>query len=361
MYFVSGRLPRVALTLSVLLGTASVAAHAGEVRYAGHGHAESPSWSLDGTHVAYEVNNFAGTVDMYVSQVQLAIAKDGKKVSLPGGSSAFGQGGSVVINPTWHPQGLVVFEGSNQGGNMRLYYVEPTSSAASEMVKTSEIPGDLTFPSISADGSTMAFIADATGNGDIRTRDTSTAKIGQLTNSDYSEMFPQYSSDGKSVVFSRKRNNTEDIFVMPAIGGEAELAVGGGGDQTRPQYVAGGGIVYFDNGRGQDLWDLAIVSGPGGDKRTIGKGVRLPTRARPSVSPDGQWVAYAHSDTKMSSKVMLSRVDGSKTVEVPTKFEACGDPAIGVQGKRVLLAYTALPTAGADWRFLYVEDITDLL
>ncbi len=360
MRFHYGRLTGAALVSFSLLGAVSTSAQAGEVRFAGEGHAESPSWSLDGGHIAFEVNNLAGTVDMYVSAVQGAIAKDGKKVSLPGGSSAFGQSGSVVINPTWHPQGVVVFEGSNQGGNMRLYYVETTSSSANEMVKTSEIPGDLTFPSITTDGNTMTFIADATGNGDIRTRETS-GKLGQLTNSSHSEMFPQYSSDGNTVVFSRKRNNTEDIFVLPAIGGEPELAVGGSGDQTRPQYAAGGAIVYFDNGRGQDMWDLGVVSSAGGDKKTLAKGIRLPTRARPSVSPDGKYVAYTFNDPTKSSKVMLSAVDGSKTIEIDTTFEACGDPAIGVQGGRTLLAYTALPNAGADWRFLYVEDITDKL
>jgi Tol biopolymer transport system component len=360
MHFDSGRLSGVIMALTALLGAASSSAFAGEVRFDGEGHAESPSWSLNGKHIAFEVNNFAGTVDMYISSVAGAIAKDGKKVSLPGGSSAFGQSGSVVINPTWHPDGVVVFEGSNQGGNMRLYYVDTTSSSASEMVKTSEIPGDLTFPSITTDGRTMSFIADATGNGDIRTRDSS-GTLGQLTNSSHAEMFPEFSSDGSTVVFSRKRNNTEDIFVMPASGGEGELAVGGSGDQTRPNYAANGAIVYFDNGRGQDLWDLGVVSSAGGDKKTLAKGIRLPTRARPAVTPDGQWVAYTHSDPTKSSKVMVTKIDGSKTVEIATEFAACGDPALGVQGGRTMLAYTALRNAGADWRVLYVEDITDQL
>jgi len=59
--------------------------------------------------------------------------------------------------------------------------------------------------------------------------------------------------------------------------------------------------------------------------------------------------------------VMVAAVDGSKTVEITTDFTACGEPAMGQQGGRMLLAFTALPSSGSDWRFLSVRDISDKL
>lgn len=344
------------------LGLAATDAAAGPVRFTGEGHAYHPMWSLDGKYVAFEVNRYAGDIDLFVSEVNGAIANPGTKVTLPGGSNPFGGSGQVVVNPIWHPQGVAVFEGSNQGGQFRLYYHQPGGGAAAEMISTTDLPGNLTFPAVAPDGTSLAFISNATGNGDIRTRDTATGKLGKVGDTTPgAEMFPQFDATGKKVLFTRKHNNTEDVFEVPVIGGAATAVAGGGGDQTRPTYAADGRILYFDSGRGEDSWDLVTIDGPGGTKKTLAKDVRLPLRARPAISPNGKWVAYTHNDPALAQKVMLSTVDGARTVEVPTDFTACGEPAIGMQGGRVLLAYTALPSKGADWRFLYVEDLTDRL
>jgi hypothetical protein len=67
------------------------------------------------------------------------------------------------------------------------------------------------------------------------------------------------------------------------------------------------------------------------------------------------------SDPSMDNIVQLTKVDGSTTVKVTTTFKACGEPALTVQNGRTLLAYTYLPQSGADWRHLFVEDVTDTL
>ena len=87
----------------------------------------------------------------------------------------------------------------------------------------------------------------------------------------------------------------------------------------------------------------------------------MPLRSRPAVTPNGQWVAYAFDDPTASNKIVISKVDGSKSVDIGTTFTACGEPALTVQNGRTLLAFTALPNSGADWRFLYVMDVTDRL
>jgi len=339
--------------LAGLVATAS----AGEVRYTGEGHAYNPVWSLDGTHLAFEVNNYGDRSDLHISLVLGEIAKDASKVSLPGGGGPFG-GSQVVVNPAWHPQGIVVFEGSNTGGQFRLYYYQPGGGAASEMIPTQDVPGDITFPTINPKGTQMTFVADQTGNGDIYIRDTNTGKVTIALSTDVAEMFPQFDSTGSKILFTRKQNNTEDIFELTVSTGVESSVIGGNNDQTRPNYV-NGGVVYFDNSRDSQEWDVKMVSG--GNSRTLAKSVRLPLRARPAVSPDGDWVAYGFEDPTKSNSIMLSRVDGSKNVEIKTPHNACGEPAITVQKGKTLLAYSALPNSGADYRKLFVMDITDKL
>ena len=59
---------------------------------------------------------------------------------------------------------------------------------------------------------------------------------------------------------------------------------------------------------------------------------------------------------------MLTKFDGSKTVEIKSDFASrCYEPAITVQNGRAYLAYTYITNKDADWRHLFVIDVTDQL
>lgn len=350
------------LALACLLGMALPhSVEAGKVRFGGDGeasaHAYNPVWSLDGRYLAFESNRYTGDVDLYVTETSGEIARTPTRISLPGGSNPFGGSGQVVANAAWHPQ-VVVFEGSNQGGIYRLYYYQPGGGAASELITTTEIGGNLTFPSLARDGSAALFVSSSSGNGDIYMRDTDSSRITQITRTDGSESFPMFSADKSKVLFSRKNRNSEAIFQLDLRSNEESIVVSANGDQTRPAYAANGQVVYFTSERGEDLWDLAAIGADGSGKRTLGRNVRLPLRSRPALDPAGQWVAYGSNDPEHEGGITLVAVDGSRTVEIRTEFKACAEPALTRQGDKLLLAFTALPASGSDWRFLYVMDIT---
>ena len=92
---------------------------------------------------------------------------------------------------------------------------------------------------------------------------------------------------------------------------------------------------------------------------TIARNVRLPLRAQPSLSADGQWVAYGVSDPEQSHKIFVTRVDGGQTIRIDTGLVAAGEPALTTNGGQTYLAFTALPKAGADWRQLHTVNITN--
>ncbi len=353
-------------SLQLIMGIAMalpLVASAGEVRFSPEdGHAYNPVWSADGKYVAFEVNRYdGGSIDLFISQVSGAIAKDAVKVSLPGGSSKFGASGQVVSNPTWHPSGMSVFEGSNQGGMYRLYIYAPGGASATELLNTTQAPGNLTFPAISTDGNLLAFVSSQSGNGDLRAWNRGTNKVGQLSSSDSTESFPEYSADSKRMLFTRQQNFTQDIFELDLATNTEKSIVSGNGDQTRATYSANGSVVYFTSERGTDQWDIAMVDKAGGNKKILGKDVRLPLRQRPALTPDGQWAAWVSADPTKDSKIVMAKLDGTKTVEIATEYKGCGEPALTLQNGRVLLAFTFLPASGADWRHLFVMDVTDKL
>jgi hypothetical protein len=142
--------------------------------------------------------------------------------------------------------------------------------------------------------------------GDIYIRDSGTGEVTQLSNTAETESSPMLSADAKTVVFSRKQDGTEDVFEL-VIGSQVVTAVASGsGDQTRPIYADRGAIVYFDGARGEGMWDLAMVPSSGVKPLTLARDVRLPTRSRPALSPDGKWVAYGLSDPTKDDAIYLS-------------------------------------------------------
>jgi TolB protein len=349
-----------AVVAGLLVSTAT--ASAGPVRFEGEGHAETPAWSLDGKYLAFEVNRLAGTIEMFISEVQGDVAGQSRVLKLPGSSGPYGgDSGSVATNATFHPDGIMLFEGSSNTGDYRIFYSKVTGSSPQQFIGTDQLSGKLTFPSLSSDGSQLAFIGSATGAGDLYVRSSADYKITQLTSTSLTELSPLLSADGKRVVYSVRENGAQDLFEMSVSGGSPTMVASGTGDQTRPVYAAGGGVVYFDGARGEGTWDLAMVPSVGGKPVTLARDVVLPTRARPCVTPDGKWVAFAHADPSRDDKIFLVSIDGNTTKEIPTGMKGAGDPAITVKGGRTLLAFTALPADKADWRTLMVMDITDKL
>jgi Tol biopolymer transport system component len=345
------------MTMSLLLGLA-LTASAAEVSVSQAGHASNPSWSPDGGWLAFEVNNYGGNIDLFLVEVSNGNPMGTpQKINIPGSSSSFSSGGSVVAAPSWHPRGIVIFEGSNAGNDNRLYQQTPEGAAAGQLLTSGQIGGDLSWPAVSADGKHVAFVSDISGSGDIYYWDRASNQVVQAVESPYSEMAPRYNADGTRLVYSRKNRGSQDLFTWD--GTQSTPLVGGNGDQTRPVW-AGDSVVFFSNERGDDHWDIAISSGVG-EKKTIARDVRLPQRATPAISPDGRWVAYGVEDPANSGKIMFTRVDGSSTVSLATGVVACGEPALIEAGGRIFLAYTALPSKGADWRQLHIEDVTSLL
>jgi Tol biopolymer transport system component len=340
--------------LGALLAAAR-AVHAAPIEVGAPGHAYNPTWSPDGRWLALELDPFEGSIDLYVVGVDGTRATAApRRVALPGSSSAFSTQASIAASPSWHPSGMLVFEGSNAGGTMRLYAWSPARPQATELLPVTKIAGDLSWPSVSADGTKVVFVSDATGNGDLYLWSQATNEVRALVGSTFSEMAPRFDRTAGRVAFSRKNLGGEDLFVAEASASSAWA--GGNGDQTRPVW-AGDSMVYSTNERGADHWDIAIASGPK-TRRIVARDVRLPLRASPALSPDGKWVAYGVEDPKRSNRIVLAALDGSRVVEVPTDLVACGEPAIGRSGDKLVLAYTALPHDGADWRQLQLVDVT---
>jgi Tol biopolymer transport system component len=347
---------RILGLFSVLVGFSAV--QAAEISTQSSGHAQNPVWSPEGEWLAYEVNNLSTSVDLFLVKIEGGMGSQGRQLRIPGASRSFGGGGTVVAAPVWtaKPSTMLFFEGSNAGGSLRIYYAMPGSASPVELISTATAKGNLSAPTISPNGKRFAFVADATGNGDILVWELGGTNPPALAaNTPASENFPALDASGERLAFSRKGNG-EDLFFWMADGRTGTLS-NASGDQSRPRW-AGDQVVYFSSQRGEGHWDVMVVDGDGGTPRTLTQDVRLPVRASPAVTPDGRYVVAVSSDPAQGDKIRLVAVDGSGTTEIPTGLVACGEPAVVESNGRLWLAFTALPAAGSDWRGLHVLDIT---
>ena len=345
------------LSAALMVGLASAA----EVTTKDTGHVQNPVWSPDGQWLAFEINNMSNSVELWLVKVQGTNPASPTELKIPGASGTFGTGGYLAASPTWasKPSLMLIFEGSNPGGTMRLYYATPGAGAPNELIQASQMSGNLNAPSMSASGERFAFVSDSSGNGDIYVWEIQSGDMEVTFNTAQSEHFPAWNDAGDTLALSRKNNGTEDLFTWThGVPGVKPLK-GGNGDQTRPVWV-GDQVAYFTSERGEGLWDIAVTDA-GGKRTVVARNVRLPVRSAPAISPDGQWVAYGTMTAEQDDRVLLTRLDGSKTVEIKTEHKACGEPSLIEAGGRTLLAYTGLPDEGSDWRRLHIVDVTGQL
>ena len=347
---------RFPLFLSALLSIGT--AGAVEVSTQGSGHVQNPVWSPDGDWLAYEVNNLSTSVELWLVKVDGGMGSQGRQLRIPGASRSFGGGGTVVAAPVWttKPSTMLFFEGSNAGGSLRIYYAMPGSASPAELISSAVVKGNLSAPTISPNGKRFSFVADATGRGDILVWELGGSNPPAVAaNTPASENFPALDANGDRLAFSRKGNG-EDLFYWNPDGQTGSLSEASG-DQSRPRWV-GDDVVYFSSERGEGHWDVMVVNGAGGTPRTLSRDVRLPVRAAPAVTPDGRSVVVVSSDPAEGDKIRIVALDGTGTTEIPTGLVACGEPSVTEANGRTWLAFTALPSAGADWRGLHVVDIT---
>ena len=111
------------------------------------------------------------------------------------------------------------------------------------MLNAQETPRWLRHSAISPDGKTIAFAYQ----GDIFTVNASGGQARQITSSPYYESDPLWSADGKQLIFSSFRDNSKDIWAVPATGGTPKQLTTYTGAETPLAVLPDGNVIYSAN------------------------------------------------------------------------------------------------------------------
>jgi Tol biopolymer transport system component len=224
----------------------------------------SPTWGSDGRKIFY-VSNRGGSMDLW----QQAVA---------GAERAVG-------NPLAVTQGLGIRNAAFSSDGKRLAYTrggrvanvwrvpilpDRPATWADAMPVTSE-HANTEYIDVSPDGMSLALSSDRRGNNDIWVLPAAGGEMTPLTTDPTPDWQPRWSPDGREIAFYAFRSGNRDIWVMPSRGGPARQLTSHPAQDSDPVWSPDGRTIAFYSQRtgGVGNW---IVDAKGGDSRFVAAG-----------------------------------------------------------------------------------------
>lgn len=205
----------------------------------------SPSWSPDGSHLAYvsfETGHAAVFVQsLYTNQRKLV-------ADFRGSNSA----------PAWSPDGQHLAVVLTRDGSSQIYMMRPDGSDVHRITFSDGID---TEPNFSPDGQFLLFTSDRGGSAQIYRMPVEGGAAQRLTFGGGTSYSPRHSPDGKSFVFTHLTAGQFFISAQDFATGQM-VTLTEGGWEKKPSYAPNGKIILFaSEARGRGI--LATVSSDG--------------------------------------------------------------------------------------------------
>lgn len=208
----------------------------------------SPSWSPDGSKVAYVSFEQRKPV-IYVQD----LVTGGRRVIVneKGSNSA----------PSWSPDGKSLTVALSKDGHTQVYSVGADGSGLRRLSNSNGID---TEPQYSADGQSIYFTSDRSGGPQIYKMSASGGNATRVTFSGAYNISPRVSSDGKTLAWISQRDGFSLYAMNLASGQELRLAEGA----SEPSFSPNGKYIMYATKNGGRT-SLAVVSVDGRVKQRL--------------------------------------------------------------------------------------------
>jgi Tol biopolymer transport system component len=213
--------------------------------------ARSPSWSPDGSHLAFVTQSAASepagvwvmptaqyaapvlvateskrrastcswsqsriAYSVFVQQIPIRLSHIYVVPSGGGASAPIVEDPSRNGSPSWSPDGTRITFSSTRSGNYDIWVTAADGTGLTQLTFAS---ADDIEPDWSPDGTRIAFSSARSGNYDIWVMSSSGEILGQLDTNSADEFGPSWSPDGQEVSFTSNRNGLEDIWIVSSV------------------------------------------------------------------------------------------------------------------------------------------------
>jgi Tol biopolymer transport system component len=268
-------------------------------------HASQPTWSPDGTRIAFSAS--------YVPPV----------------------GGETLNDEIW----LIDVDGTDP---VRLT-VDPARG-----------PDD-TWPTWSPDGTQIAFVSDRDGNEEIYRIGVDGTGLVRLTATTATDLAPSWSPDGERLLFV-----SDGLLLSMRVDGSDVRRLGPWWSAGAPAWSPDGSSVALStrqSGRSEEIW---IASADGLSYRRLTDNARTTDDEDPVWSPDGRKLAFVSDrDNGNSGTVYTMRADGSHPVRLAANIShgprsVSWSPFLGPDAARI----TILNPAGGESLWHTTKSVT---
>jgi Tol biopolymer transport system component len=204
--------------------------------------------------------------------------------------------------------GTLVFGSSpfRVGSSQQLMWLDRQGRVISEV----GTPGLFKGIDLAVDGNRLAFHRDEGQGGDIWIMDLSRGTSERLTLDGPAAHTgsPQWSPDGKEILFSRHRAGRWSLWRKTADGVGTEAKLMESDELITPMAWSPDGRFVYQKGSStqSDLWVLPTAGPPHVLQQAPG------TDSHGQVSPDGRWIAYGSSETRRPEVYIRSFPDGAR-------------------------------------------------
>jgi len=223
------------------------------------------------------VSERAGPDELY------AIESDGS------GVARMGDGTASDLTPSWSADGSRVAFASNRGaaGNYEIYAMNRDGTGAHVITSAG---GFNWFPAWSPDGSRIAFESARDGFLAIYVVDADGTGLTRLTSDSAGDEHPSWSPDGSRIAFAGARGRTAQIYTMAPDGSDAHALTRSADPATAPVYSPDGSRIAYVVVPGSGNARLHVMAADGTGDVTVTDGTDFSTF--PSWSPDGRKLAF---------------------------------------------------------------------
>ena len=194
-----------------------------------------------------------------------------------------------IMSPSWSPDGSKLAYVSFEKSQPAIYIHNIFNQ---KRFKVSAYKGINGAPVWSPDGRKLALTLSKSGNPDIYILDLASKKLTQITRHWGIDTEPGWMPDGSELVFTSSRTGKPQIYRISVNGGHPKRLTYQGKYNASPSVSSNGRILVHVQGEGS-TFKIATLDLQTGFTQTLTKG---PLDESPSFAPNGSMVIYASTD-----------------------------------------------------------------
>ena len=223
---------------------------------------------------------------------------------------------------------------SNESGNFDIYTMQIDGTDKKQLTKTT---ANEWFPNWSADGKRILFHTFRDGNSELYWIDQDGSNPINLTNSPSEDSFGDNSADGQWIVFQSDRTGNNDLYLMRSDGSDLRNLTNSPTNESYPSFAPDGNRVAFSRELKPGDTELFImqIDGSADVQITRSNGNNF----APSWSADGTTIVY-HTDRDGSAEIYRISADGTNETRLTNNQQDDFFPSYSPDGKWILFHTT---------------------